>query len=89
MRYSARFFPQAWQNDYAIDVDAEGPVEWDVTDYLNSLPEEQREKAMEGDSYESDELRYDPNAPDWILHWQGPFAIHVVVEKVSPSLQNT
>lgn len=76
-RYKARFQPQAWQNDYAISVDPEGPTEWDVTDYLNGLPEEKRKATMTSNSYESDELRGDPNAPEWIRSWSGPFYIEV------------
>lgn len=31
--YIATFAPQAWINDYAVEVDAEGPQEWDCTVY--------------------------------------------------------
>ena len=30
--FQARFNPQAWVNDYAIDVDPQGPTTWDATD---------------------------------------------------------
>lgn len=64
----AIFTPQAWVNDYAIAVDPEGPTEWDVGD----VPDD-----MQDGSYESDELRLHPNAPQWARDWSGPFYIEI------------
>lgn len=76
MQFQAVFHPQAWQNDYAIDVDPEGAVEFDVTPEVlailaagGSIPED--------NDYESDELRHAATAPAWIQDWSGPFYIEV------------
>lgn len=76
-RYKAIFHPQAWVNDYAVDVDPEGETEWDVTDYLTQLGYRMIEQP-ENNTYESDELRWDPKAPTWIQSWSGPFWIEIV-----------
>jgi len=68
----ARFHPQAWVNDYAITVDPEGEVEWEVGEEAASLTD---------DSYESDDLRFHPNAPDWVKDWSGPFYIEILREE--------
>jgi hypothetical protein len=65
---TATFHPQAWINDYAIDVDAEGETTWMVDD--SAL-------ALTADSYESDELRFADNAPQWVKDWSGPFYVSV------------
>ena len=43
MSWKARFTPQAWINDYAVDVDPEGPTDWELTDAeaQRALPEAQ------------------------------------------------
>jgi len=76
-RYIATFTPQAWVNDYAIEVELEGEAEWDVTEFLASLTPEAREDALVSDSYESDVLRDLENAPAWVKDWSGPFYITV------------
>lgn len=64
-----RFVPQVWVNDYAMEVDPLGETEFEVpvTDT----------KGLKTDSYESDELRFHANAPDWIKEWSGPFYIEI------------
>lgn len=75
-QYRATFTPQAWQNDYAISVDAEGETSWIISDeFLQSLPDPI--KALKSHTYESDELRNDPAAPVWVREWSGPFEITV------------
>jgi len=61
------FHPQAWQGDYAVPVDSEGPTTWEV-------PAE-RLHGIDPDSYESDELRHEDPAPSWVGDWSGPFYI--------------
>jgi hypothetical protein len=61
------FRPQAWQNDYAIDVDPEGETTWQVP--------ASRLSGIKPNTYEADELRYDPEAPEWCENWTGPFEI--------------
>jgi hypothetical protein len=65
----AHFHPQAWQNDYAIDVDPEGDTSWDV----GEVPAD-----LEDDNYESDQLRFHKNAPQWVQDWSGPFWVEIV-----------
>jgi hypothetical protein len=65
-----RFHPQAWQNDYAIPVDAEGPTTWECSWPTDKpLPKD--------DDYDSDDLRYEGNAPQWIQEWSGPFYVEI------------
>lgn len=75
-RIIAKFYPQAWQNDYAISVDPEGPTEWDVT-YEILLVRKDRALAIQDDRADSDALRFTPNAPQWVKDWSGPFFIEV------------
>ena len=65
---TAIFHPQAWVNNYAVEVDAEGPIEWEVGEVADDL---------EDYTYKSDELRYHANAPDWAREWHGPFDIEI------------
>lgn len=78
-RYTAHFLPQAWQCDYAIEVDAEGPTTFDITEEMKGLSKEQIDLHVR-DSGENDDFRNSPNAPQWIKDWSGPFEITVVVE---------
>lgn len=76
-RIMARFVPQAWQNNYAIDVDPEGETEFDVTDVIVAMG---REKALQvkDNSDSSDDLASWEGAPEWIRNWRGPY--YVLVE---------
>lgn len=85
LRYTARFTPEAWVNDQAVEVDPKGPQEWDCTayarlnrDYLARLeargePLDQPEGAVDND----DVFKGDPAAPQWVRNWQGPFVIRI------------
>jgi len=75
-RIIARFVPQAWVGGNAINVDPEGETEFDVTDHVLSMPREDA-LALRNDSYESDDLRDLPTAPEWARSWPGPFYIDV------------
>ena len=75
-RIMATFHPQAWQNDYAIAVDPEGEVEFDVTPEVVAMGKEEARKVKD-DQYESDDLRTADAAPDWIKNWNGPFYVEV------------
>lgn len=75
-RIIARFTPQAWINDYAVDVDPEGETEWDVTAYILTMDREEV-LSISDNEYSSDHLKADPNAPRWIRDWHGPFYITV------------
>lgn len=70
MKLHLRFHPQAWQNDYAIPVDPEGDTEWWSAFDGVVVPDD--------DTYESDDLRYLPGAPQWVTDWAGPFYIEVL-----------
>ena len=73
----AKFYPQAWVNDYAIDVDPEGDTEWDATPEILAMTVADRIK-LKDNSYETDDLQYGVNAPQWVANWSGPFYITVV-----------
>jgi hypothetical protein len=72
----AVFHPQAWYRDTAIDVDAAGPVTFDVTEAILAMGRENA-LALEDNSDESDELRSLSTAPSWVQEWRGPFYITV------------
>lgn len=61
------FHPQAWINDYAVPVDPEGPVTFEV--------EPEAVRGIEPETFEADDLRFHNNAPAWIREWSGPFEI--------------
>lgn len=76
----ATFHPQAWVNDHAIDVDPEGETSWVVTpEFYNELRVSLRwpDEIDETNTYESDYLRHDPAAPQWVRDWHGPFYVEV------------
>lgn len=75
-RIIAVFHPQAWQNDYAVDVDPEGPVEFDVTDEVMRAGKEVSLTWVD-DDYTTDALRTIESAPQWIQDWSGPFWVEV------------
>lgn len=68
----AEFKPQAWIDDDAVEVDAEGDRTWEI----DSLTQQQIE-ALGLDSETRDNLRFHPNAPQWVRDWDGPFEIYV------------
>lgn len=74
-RYKATFWPQAWQNDNAVDVDPEGETSWEVS---SSWLEEAHQRlgpdvVFDRQSQQTDFLRDDPAAPEWVREWRGPF----------------
>lgn len=93
-RFIARFNPQAWVKDYAIEVDPEGEQEWDATEFADALEPDHRalllaaldgtdnphfrhtvgdKKVLDND----DVFKSDPNAPEWVREYRGPFDIHI------------
>lgn len=64
-----RFHPQAWVNDYAIEVDPQGETDFEVGD----VPDD-----VEDDTHASDALRTHDNAPEWVRDWTGPFWVEVL-----------
>jgi len=67
----AKFVPQAWINDYAVDVD-DGAVEFDCTDQIVQMGKEAALQIRD-DQYESDDL-----IPSEILdRHSGPFRVEV------------
>ncbi len=85
-RYTARFVPQAWVNDYAITVDAEGDTEWDCTAYVEAH-RDYYDRMVERSIFDDEALDindvffHDPAAPEWVLKWHGPFDIFVRPEE--------
>lgn len=83
----ARFEPQAWIDDHAIPVDADGPTEW-VPSFLPSelatriaTGRVDADDLADGIVDRRDELQRDPSAPAWVRAWRGPFTI--IVRRVS------
>jgi hypothetical protein len=75
-RAIAEFFPQAWQDAYAAEVDPEGETTRDVTDHVVALGRNAA-LALRDSSQEADELRLLPNAPERVREWRGPFLVRV------------
>lgn len=71
---SIKFHPQKWVNDYAVAADPRGETEWQPSpEHIRYMTQTHGEQAFKADSYESDEWRYDPAAPQWVKDWDGPF----------------
>jgi hypothetical protein len=66
-KVTVTFHPQAWQNDYAIPVDPQGPTTW--------LVPVEKLKDIERGTYDSDRLRLEDEAPEWCREWSGPFEV--------------
>ena len=69
----ATFTPQAWIDDYSVDVDPEGDTEWQIT--LNDL--------VHTDLEFFEILAQHENAPEWVRDWCGPYLISLNVSKGS------
>ena len=70
-----KFVPQAWIDDYAVDVDPEGPDTWDVTTYVTAMSQEQAFALRDNQDESEPMLRF--NAPEWVINWQGPYRFEV------------
>ncbi|MEU5764008.1 hypothetical protein [Nocardia sp. NPDC047648] len=70
---AARFQPQAWINDHAVDTDVDFPNQWTVSPSL--APQALRAILTGPTPADMDFLTSDPAAPDWIRRWPGPFDI--------------
>ena len=75
------FVPQAWINDYAIEIDPLGDTDWDISieelcDVLG-VSEDKITPDFDLDTTEGDQLRYSINSPKWIKDWSGPFRIEI------------
>ncbi|PZR93462.1 MAG: hypothetical protein DI537_10070 [Stutzerimonas stutzeri] len=75
-RVVASFHPQAWVNDYAIDVDVDGEAEWDVTAEIIAMGEE-KALGIDDDSDDTDALTGSKHAPEFVRNWQGPYRVEV------------
>jgi hypothetical protein len=90
--YTAHFTPEAWQRDQAVEVDPEGPQEWDCTAYARqdraylastALAHGEDPDGPAGVLDRDDVFRADPAAPQWVREWRGLFTIRVTRELVS------
>jgi len=70
MKILARFVPQLWLNNYAVDSD--DVIEFDITEQIKEMG---KEKALriKNDTYEADDLW--SNSPDHNENHDGPFKI--------------
>jgi len=90
-RFTARFYPEAWVRNNAVEVDAEGPQEWDCTVFASTAEnteylEDMRTWFSEHDGWvldADDVFKNDPAAPQWVREWRWPFTIKVREEKES------
>lgn len=79
-----RFEPQAWVNDYAIEVDAQGETDWFV-----SVDTAADIVAVLERGRDLDFVKSDPYTPAWIREFQGPFEISVVdADDIAPAKEN-
>lgn len=81
-RLIAHFTPEAWQRGQAVEVDPQGPQEWDCTGFARLHPGYVRQLAENGDLTrgvtDNDDLFHgDPAAPAWTRAWSGPFTITI------------
>lgn len=72
----ATFVPQAWINNVAVPVDAEGETSFDITPEIDSMGKENA-LSIKDNSNSSDVFQYAAHAPKWIKQWRGPFIIRV------------
>jgi hypothetical protein len=72
----AKFHPQAWINNYAVDVDPAGDVEFDVTSDIERMGKDDAMQLTDN-SDDSDTLAKSSGAPAWIRNWTGPFYVEV------------
>lgn len=75
-RVIAHFQPQAWVKDYAIDVDASGETEWDITAEIIAMDPEKAQD-IKDDSDESDAFTGSKSAPAFVRDWSGPYHVSV------------
>jgi hypothetical protein len=85
VRYTARFLPQQWEEDEAMEVKPLGPTEWDVTEELYSWPDKKIQAVLDCENpYERDYLTYLDTAPEWVKDWDGPFEVYVTASEDDP-----
>lgn len=78
---TADFRPQAWVNDYAVDVDPAGETSFDVTFELLCMGFA-KAMTLADDHSLRDDLRYAHAAPQWAQDWSGPFEVDVDQDKI-------
>ncbi len=69
------FIPQAWVNDFPMQVDDSGANGWfvlikDVAELTGVALSH-----LDDDPYARDNLRYAKTAPQWVKDWSGPFEV--------------
>lgn len=82
LRFTAHFTPEAWQGGQAVEVDPQGPQDWDCTEFAMLHHGYVQDLAGRGDLAEGvtdgdDLFREDPAAPAWVGAWRGPFTITI------------
>lgn len=98
LRYTAHFTPEAWVNDYAVEVDPEGDQTWDCTKAVKEFTEPdgtlkapfRKVSGLDDDYLDNDDiLKDDHEAPNWVREWRGPFTIKVTPEMECSKCDNT
>jgi hypothetical protein len=82
--YVARFVPQAWINDNAIEVDPRGETHWTPAILSDAVREDADEAAGSWVMDVDDTLKLDAAAPAWVREWDGPFSLWVKREDAPP-----
>lgn len=75
----ARFHPQTWVNDYAIDADPAGVTVYDVAFEILTMGREAA-RALQDNKDDSDELTNAVNAPEWVRNWGNAHWIEIAEE---------
>ena len=78
----AEFEPQAWMNDNAITVDADGDTSYDITVAAIAYTLDNNSETIEAylDAIgDNDQFAGVDTAPTWVSEWQGPFEVHLFV----------
>lgn len=73
-KVEAEYEPQAWQNDYAIDVDPEGDTAIDITWEVLTMDREEAKTFQDNRDF-TESLIEALMAPEWIRNRQGPSSI--------------
>lgn len=78
-KYTATFSPEAWIDNRAVPIDPEGPTTWDCSAFVaaNRAYFDRLEKDIDHTLDADDMLMGDPDAPQWVREWSGPFTIRV------------
>ena len=82
-KFIATFIPQqtlSWLGGDCYPADPKGDTEWDCTQYLKATYTQEEIDSILSSPYGdelTDSVRDDPNAPEWVREWDGPYEVRV------------